>query len=198
MYADPVFREGIAAANADHVGLGPATICLYDVTTLYFETDQGDGFRESGFSKERRLEPQITVGLLTDANGFPLMVEAFEGNRAETKTMLPVIEAFMRAHHLTDVVVVADAGMVSEGNKKALEAAGLSYVLSEKTPQVPGIIRRWREEHPGEELPDHAIFIENGPIDPGTGRPRQVRYYRYRSSPVEWCNRFVILQGCGG
>ena len=29
----------------------------------------GDGFREPGFSKERRLEPQITIGLLTDAAG---------------------------------------------------------------------------------------------------------------------------------
>ena len=54
-----------------------------------FETDAGDGFGESGFSKERRLEPQITIGLLTGAGGFPLMVSAFEGNRAETKTMLP-------------------------------------------------------------------------------------------------------------
>jgi len=52
---------------------------------LYFETDAGDGFRESGFSKERRLEPQITIGLLTDQDGFPLMVSAFEGNKAETK-----------------------------------------------------------------------------------------------------------------
>jgi hypothetical protein len=25
---------------------------LYDVTTLYFDTDTGDGFREPGFSKE--------------------------------------------------------------------------------------------------------------------------------------------------
>ena len=41
-------------------GLGPATLVLYDVSTLYFETDAGDGFREPGFSKERRLEPQIT------------------------------------------------------------------------------------------------------------------------------------------
>lgn len=62
---------------------------LYDVTTLYFETHDGDGFREPAFSKERRLEPQITVGLLTDAAGFPLMIEAFEGNKAETHTMLP-------------------------------------------------------------------------------------------------------------
>jgi hypothetical protein len=37
---------------------------------LYFETDAGDGFREPGFSKERRLEPQITIGLLTDVSGF--------------------------------------------------------------------------------------------------------------------------------
>lgn len=41
--------------------------------------------------KERRLEPQITVGLLTDASGAPLMVDAFEGNTAETRTMIPII-----------------------------------------------------------------------------------------------------------
>lgn len=45
--------------------LGLATLLLYDVTTLYFGTDEGDGFCEPGLSKERRLEPHITVGLLT-------------------------------------------------------------------------------------------------------------------------------------
>ena len=60
-----------AAACAAHAALGPARLVLYDVSTLYFETDQGDGFREPGFSKERRLEPQITIGLLTDADRVP-------------------------------------------------------------------------------------------------------------------------------
>ena len=91
VYATPQWRDGLAAACAAHVVLGPATLVLYDVTTLYFETDEGDGFREPGFSQERRLEPQITVGLLTDARGFPLQVHAFDGNTAETKTILPVI-----------------------------------------------------------------------------------------------------------
>ena|SRR5258706_10393909 len=77
-------------------------------------TDAGVGFREPGFSKERQLEPQITIGLLTGQDGLPLMVSAFEGNRAGTKTMLPVIEAFMAAHRLPDVTVVADAGMITE------------------------------------------------------------------------------------
>jgi len=44
---------------------------LYDVTTLYFKSDEGDGFRESVFSKERRLEPQITIGVLTEGYRKP-------------------------------------------------------------------------------------------------------------------------------
>src|SRR5205085_8541950 len=74
VFAKQSWRAGLAAACAAHAGLGPASLVLYDVSTLYFETDTGDGFREPGFSKERRLEPQITIGLLTDAAGFPLMV----------------------------------------------------------------------------------------------------------------------------
>jgi hypothetical protein len=75
VYAQDTWRQRLAAACAKHATLGPASLVLFDVSTLYFETDQGDGFREPGYSKERRLEPQITIGLLTDASGFPLMVE---------------------------------------------------------------------------------------------------------------------------
>jgi hypothetical protein len=144
VFAKDSWRQQISAACAAHAGLGPASLVLHDCSTLYFETDQGDGFRESGFSKERRLEPQITIGLLTDQSGFPLMVAAFEGNKAETKTMLPVIEAFMAAHDLPDVTVVADAGMVSEANQKAIEAAGLSFILGAKIPHEPYAVKRWR------------------------------------------------------
>lgn len=70
VFATPEWRDALAAACAAHVGLGPATLVLYDVTTLYFEIDDGDGFREPGFSKERRLELPITIGLLTGAHGF--------------------------------------------------------------------------------------------------------------------------------
>jgi len=89
IYAEAGFRQKLAAACAAHAALGPTSLVMFDVSTLYFETDAGDGFREPGFSKERRLEPQITIGLLTDASGFPLMVQAYEGNRAETTTCCP-------------------------------------------------------------------------------------------------------------
>jgi hypothetical protein len=147
-YSADEFRRKLAAACAAHARLGPASLVLYDVSTLYFETDAGDGFREPGFSKERRLEPQITIGLLTDTAGFPLMVEAFEGNAAETTTMLPTITAFMAAHQPADVTIVADAGMISEANIRAIEAAGLSFILGVKIPDIPYVVTEWRRDHP--------------------------------------------------
>jgi len=179
-YATDQWRERLAALCAHQVGLGPATLLLYDVTTLYFETDTGDGFRESGFSKERRLEPQITVGLLTDAAGFPLMVNAFEGNKAETTTMLPTITAFLAAHQLTDVVIVADTGMVSESTMTAIEAEGLSFILGMRIPEVPYVINQWRQQHPGEPIPDGQVFVQPWPAGPSDKRKDQVRYYRHK------------------
>jgi Transposase DDE domain len=181
VFAEDSWRQQISAACAAHASLGPASLVLYDCSTLYFETDEGDGFRESGFSKERRLEPQITIGLLTGADGFPLMVSAFEGNKAETKTMLPVIQAFMTAHQLPDVTVVADAGMVSEANQEAIEAAGLSFILGAKIPHEPYVVKRWRREHPGQDIPDGHIFTQPWPAGPNAGRRDQVICYQYRN-----------------
>ncbi len=162
-YAQPRWRQALASASARRAGLGPARLVLFDVSTLYFETDAGDGFREPGFSKERRLEPQITLGLLTDASGFPLTVQAFEGNKAETATMLPVINAFKTAHQLTDVTVVADAGMISEANQIALQAAGLSFILGTRIPYLPDVVREWRDDHPDEAIPDGLVLTQPWP-----------------------------------
>jgi hypothetical protein len=180
VYARDSWRQKQSAACAAHARLGRASLVLFDVSTLYFETDAGDGFREPGFSKERRLDPQITIGLLTDQGGFPLMVSAFEGNTAETKTMLPVIGAFMTAHQLPDITVVADAGMISESNQKQLEAAGLSFILGARIPHVPYAVTQWRREHPGQDIPDGHVFTQPRPAW-RAGQRDQVLYYQYRA-----------------
>jgi hypothetical protein len=164
-------------------GAGSALLVLFDVSTLYFETDAGDGFREPRFSKERRLEPQITLGLLTDAAGFPLMVEAFEGNKAETATMLPVINAFKAAHQLSDVTVVAAAGMISEANHTAIAVAGLSFILGTKIAYLPDVVREWRDIHPSKEIPDGQVLTQPWPAtsaEKARGIPDRVVYYQYR------------------
>lgn len=49
---------------------------------------------------------------------------AFEDNKAETATMLPVINAFKSAHQLRDVTLVADAGMISHANRSPCKLTG--------------------------------------------------------------------------
>jgi hypothetical protein len=180
VYARDSWRQQLSVACARHARLGRASLVLYDVSTLYFETDAGDGFREPGFSKERRLDPQITIGLLTDQGGFPLMVHAFEGDKAETKTLLPVIEAFMTARQLPDVTIVADAGMVSEANQKEIEAAGLSFILGARIPFVPYVVAQWRREHPGCDIPDGHVFTQPWPATASSRRDKVI-YYQYKA-----------------
>jgi hypothetical protein len=79
VFAKPVFRQAFSTACAGHAAVGPASLVLSDVTTFHFETDAGDCFREPGFSKQRRLDPQITLGLLTDASRFPAVDGAVRG-----------------------------------------------------------------------------------------------------------------------
>jgi hypothetical protein len=59
-YTRQEWRQRLSEACARLARLGPASLVLYDASTLYFETGKGDGFPEPGFSKERQLEPQIT------------------------------------------------------------------------------------------------------------------------------------------
>jgi transposase len=114
----------------------PAGMCPC-VTTLYFEAEKEDDLRKVGFSKERRVDPQIVVGLLVDRGGFPPEIGCFEGNKAEKHTILPIITQFQARHGIGDMVVVADAGMLSAVNLAELDAAGFSFIVGSRTTKAP-------------------------------------------------------------
>lgn len=80
--------------------------------------------------EERKLEPQITIGLLVDSSGFPLEIQIFEGNRAEVKTILPVLAGFRERHK--NITVTTDAVMLSAGNISELEQLGYNYITGSR------------------------------------------------------------------
>ncbi|WP_244192482.1 IS1634 family transposase [Dietzia lutea] len=169
------YRTVLATACWEHVtaagGPGVALV-LYDLTTLYFEAEKEDGLRKVGMSKERRVDPQITVGLLVARDGFPLDIHVFEGNKAETKTLIPVITAFQQRHDIADMVVVADAGMLSAANLNALEDAGLSFIVASRTSKAPKEL----EDHfgrRGNAIDDGEVVELTRPM--GQGRDRRDR-----------------------
>ena len=106
------------------------SVVFYDVTTLYFEIEDQDDLRKTGFSKDgRHQNPQILLGLLVSLDGYPLAYEIFEGNKYEGHTMLPVIEAFKATYKLEKLVVVADAGLLSNDNIAELQSKQYEYIL---------------------------------------------------------------------
>ena len=116
------------------------------MTTLYFEAEREDDLRRVGYSKERRVDPQIIVGLLVDRHGFPLRIGCWEGNKAETTTIIPIVEAFQAAHGIEELVIVADAGMLSATNLTALDDARLRFIVGARTTRAPGDLEahfRW-------------------------------------------------------
>lgn len=152
------YRKIISQACFEHVHGYGLTLVLYDVTTLYFEIPEEDNYRKPGRSKERRLEPQIIIGLLVDRNGFPLGLHSFEGNKAETKTILPVIEDFQAQHGLTKVTVVADAAMLSASNLVALTEAGFTYIVGSRLHKVPYEIAEYQKTG---EMTDQQIVVSS-------------------------------------
>ncbi len=106
------------------------SLVFYDVTTLYFEAEQEDEFRKTGFSKDgKHQQPQIVLGLLVSTNGYPLAYELFEGTKFEGHTMLPVIEAFRVRYKIKELIVIADAGLMSNDNITELQTKKYQYII---------------------------------------------------------------------
>jgi hypothetical protein len=72
--------------------------------------------------------------------------------------------------------------MISDQNMKDIEAAGLSFILGMKVPDVPYLVDKWRREHPGEEIPDGHVFTQRWPAGPKSKRRDQLIYYQYRAA----------------
>jgi len=174
------YRAKLAGACLGHAtGGGALGLILYDVTTLHFEVENEDSLRKVGMSKERRVDPQIQVGLLVDKSGFPLEVHCFEGNTAETSTLLPVLETFRERHQGTDLVVVADAGMLSARNLNEIEDAGLSFIVGSRISKAPYDLAAHFERH-GNTFNDGQILESSRVMGSGkAARSRRV-VYQYR------------------
>jgi len=135
---DRGYRDRLAELCFAHVlASGDVSLILYDVTTLYFEAEHEDALRKVGYSKERRVDPQVVVGLLVDRNGFPLEIGCYEGDKAEKHTILPVIRQFRARHGIEAMVVVADAGMLSAANLDDLDEAGLGFIVGSRVTKAP-------------------------------------------------------------
>ena len=108
------------------------SIVLYDVTNTHFEgLCKSNPKAKHGKNKQKRNDcRQVAVGMAFDEHGFALAHEVFEGNMADTKTLLRMLDRLDLADEGLRPVVILDAGFASEENIKLLEERGCSYIVN--------------------------------------------------------------------
>jgi transposase len=109
---------------------GGNKVVFFDVTTLYFESQQEDELKAFGYSKDCKFnEVQIVLSLVINSEGRPLAYEIFEGATFEGSTLLPVLQRFKAQFGVDKVIIVADRGIGSRSNLTGLKEAGFDYIV---------------------------------------------------------------------
>lgn len=122
--------EKIAFKHTLKVLNGNISVVFYDMTTLYFEASDEDDLRKTGFSKDGKHEnPQIFIGLLVGLGGYAIGYDIFEGNIYEGHTLIPFIEKISKKFNINMPIIIADAGLLSNNNIKALDSMGYQYII---------------------------------------------------------------------
>ena len=128
-----------ALINFAKDGLGDSLrLVFYDVTTLYFESNLKTTLKDFGFSKDHRpMDTQIVIGLVVNKDGFPLYFDIFQGNTFEGHTFVPVIKGIAELLGNTDLVVIADAAMISQDNIDKLNQEKIGFVVGARVANLP-------------------------------------------------------------
>lgn len=110
--------------------LNKIAVVFYDMTTLYFESEDEDDLRKIGFSKDGKFrKPQIMLGLLVGKNGYPIAYHIFEGNTFEGHTLLPVLEEIEKKYDFSKPTVIADAALLSKKNLNRLSEQKYKFII---------------------------------------------------------------------
>src|SRR6202012_1267957 len=91
--------------------LKDGALLLYDVTSTYLEGRCCE-LAQHGYSRDHRGDrPQIVIGLMCTADGYPVAAEGFEGNTADPVKLSLQIDKLKQRFHLQCVVMVGDRGL---------------------------------------------------------------------------------------
>ena len=121
--------------------LVPGGLVLLDVSSTWFE-GRCCPLAAHGYSRDhRRDRPQVVFGLLTDAEGCPVAVEAFRGNIADPATLEAQLEKLRDTFGLSDIVMVGDRGMLTQARIERLaEIGGIDWVSALRSPAIRGLV----------------------------------------------------------
>lgn len=112
-------------------------LVLYDLSSSYFE-GLCCPLAKRGYNRDgKKNKLQVNYGLLTDPRGCPVSVSVYEGNTADSETLLPQVKRVREAFGIDTVVIVGDRGMISQKSIEELrELEAVKWITALKSAQI--------------------------------------------------------------
>ena len=119
------------------------SLVLYDLTSVWME-GRHCPLAKFGHSRDgKRGKRQFEFGLMCDAEGRPVAVEVFEGNRADPSTVAHQVGTLRKRFGLNKVVLVADRGMLTQKRiDEDLKPNDLDWVTALRAPQILKLVEK--------------------------------------------------------
>lgn len=113
-------------------------VVFYDVTTLYFESDDefetgNRQLRKKGFSKDGKIgDTQVLFCMMIDKDKNPIGYQVFKGNTYEGHTLPVALDQLKKKYAIDKVIIVADRGMMNRDNMAAVTGSGYEFIVGDR------------------------------------------------------------------
>ena len=135
-------------------------VLYYDCTNYFFETEQEEGLKRYGLSKQHQPSPLVQMGLFIDGGGIPLAFCINKGSDNEQLTLQPLEEKIISDFKHSKFIVCTDAGLSSAANRKFNNIGGRAFITTQSIKKLKKHLREWALDKTGWRLENPQNFEE--------------------------------------
>jgi len=113
-------------------------VLFMDWTSLYFESQKEDWFREKWYSKDGKFsETQVALTLLVTEGWLPIWYKLYNWSHYEWDSLKDTIEEVEKKYNINKVILVADSWFLNEKNTSYLNNRWNKYILWARIKNLP-------------------------------------------------------------
>lgn len=171
------FIQSEVYKNSHFLGPRNDKVLYYDCSNYYFETEQEDGSKKYGKSKEHRPNPIIQMGLFMDGDGIPLAFSLFPGNSNEQTSLKPLEQKVLSEFGCRKFIYCSDAGLGSEDIRAYNHMGERAFIVTQPIKKLKKEEKQWTLNPQG-----FRRVSDNVPVDI-TELPEDDKGLYYKDAP---------------
>lgn len=135
--------------NSSNVIKRNTSVCYFDCTNYYFETEREDeayvdevtgeilkGMRRYGHSKQHQPAPLVQMGLFMDGNGIPISMCITPGSDNEQTCAVPLEKKLVKMFRDKPFIYCADAGLGSYDIRLFNSMKGRAFIVTQSVKKL--------------------------------------------------------------